>query len=387
MKAILVALIFMTALRTEAQETSSVAPLPGPSLISELPLPSKEKRTEFSLSTGLLGRSMEDLYVNSKYAGGTIALSGAHRISKELSARMEVGFILSAGSYSNLYGSEGSAPNIVYIDEAAVSYRPLKNLLFEAGVILTQFSTMPSNLESLGFPSLRQAYDFGNEDTKAQIFAQQSIPTSDTAAVQATQAGITTTFLAYGAGFSTNLQKENGFGFSGSASRFEFNNLNASAATDSQLLGNSVDSAGGPQARFRYGFAGTELGAGASYRFSQGTELSLNGAFLRNELAPEGKDRGYLYTVGFAQPLGVSEVSASIGYFYNEEDTLPASYTSSGKGSNNRFGQVARLGYTNSKENVTGFVQYTRANEIVNKPYTADRDIVVLGLEVSYDVL
>ena len=108
---------------------------------------------------------------------------------------------------------------------------------------------------------------------------------------------------------------------------------------------------------------------------------------MRNELAPEGKDRGYLYTVGFAQPLGFREVSASIGYFYNEEDTLPASYTSSGKGSNNRFGQVARLGYSNSKENVSGYIQYTRANEIVNKPYTADRDIVVLGLEVSYDVL
>lgn len=372
-----------------AQSSTSVAPTPAPqaTLKTDLVSPPETRKTKLSVTTGLLGRSLEDRYVNSKYAGGAINLNGTHRLADGLEARLAVGFILSAGSYSNLYGSEGSAPNAVYVDEAALAYKPFSSLSLEAGVILTQFSTMPSNMESMGFPSLRQTFEMGNDDYKAQLFATQAIPTSDTAAVQATQSGITTTLLMYGIGGTTNAQDRQGLTLSGSIGRFQFENLNSSAATDSQTLGNSVDAGGGPQARFRYEFEGTEIGAKTAYRFRNGFQANLSGAFLRNEKAPEGKNKGYLYSIGGALPLGNREISASVGYFYNEEDTLPASYTSTGKGSNNRFGQVARFGMANSKDAVSGFVQYTRANEIVNKPFTADRDIIVLGLEIGYDVL
>lgn len=389
MKVAVVIGIFAASISAGAQTSTAVAPTPAPQVTLKTDLVSspETKRTKLSVTTGLLGRSLEDRYVNSKYAGGTINLVGSHRIADNLEARMAVGFLLSAGSYSNLYGSEGSAPNAVYVDEAALAYKPFSSLSLEAGVILTQFSTMPSNMESMGFPSLRQTYEMGNADYKAQIFATQAIPTSDTAAVQATQSGITTTLLMYGIGGTTNAQDLDGLTLSGSVGRFQFENLNSSAATDSQTLGNSVDGGGGPQARFRYQFEGTEVGAKVAYRFKGGLKTSLSGAYVKNEKAPEEKNKGYLYSAGVAMPFGTREVSASFGYFYNEEDTLPASYTSTGKGSNNRFGQVARIGMENSKDSVSGFVQYTRANEIVNKPFTADRDIIVLGLEIGYDVL
>ncbi|MBX3039579.1 MAG: hypothetical protein KF789_02580 [Bdellovibrionaceae bacterium] len=389
MKVAIVIGILAASISAGAQSSTAVAPVPAPqaTLKTDLVSASNTKKTKLSVTTGLLGRSLEDRYVNSKYAGGTINLNGSHRIADNLEARMAMGFILSAGSYSNLYGGEGSAPNAVYVDEAALAYKPISALSLEAGVILTQFSTMPSNMESMGFPSLRQTLEMGNGDYKAQLFATQAIPTSDTAAVQATQSGITTTLLMYGIGGTTNAQDLGGLTLSGSVGRFQFENLNASAASDSQTLGNSVDGGGGPQARFRYEFEGTELGAKVAYRFKNGLKTSLSGALLRNEKAPEEKNKGYLYSVGASLPLGLKEVSASLGYFYNEEDTLPASYTSTGKGSNNRFGQVARIGMSNSKEAVSGFLQYTRANEIVNKPFTADRDIIVLGLEIGYDVL
>lgn len=343
--------------------------------------------THLSISTGMLGRSLEDKYVNSKYAGATMDLSGSHAINDQLEARLAVGFFLTAGSYSNLYGSEGAAPNVVYLDEAAVTYKPLSFLSIEAGVILTEFSSLPSNLEALGFPSFRQTLHTSGDNYKAELYATQAIPTSDTAAVQATKSGITTTLQVYGLSATTNPNDQKGLTVAGSISRFEFKNLNTSAASDSSQLGNTVDGGLGPQARFRYGYAGTETGARLAYRFSNGFKSALSGAFIRNEEAPSDRNRGYMYTGALELPMGTNVLSGSLGYFYNESDTLPASYTSSRKGSNNRFGQVGRVMLSNHKKDVSGYVQYTRANEIVNKPYTADRDIVVLGLELGYDIL
>lgn len=345
------------------------------------------KSTKLELKAGVMGRSLEDEIVNSKYAGGTLDINGERTLIKDyLAARLNLTVMMTSGSFTNLYGDEGKAPNAVYINEAAVSFTPASFLKFEGGVLLTQFSSLPSNFDALGFPGARETIEFGNEDFKIGTFAMQAIPTSDTAAVKSSEAGINSQVQMIGVTLSTDPKDKKDFGLAASVTRFDFKNLNTSAATDSQKLGNTVV-AEGPQARFRYEFGGYESSANVAYQMTKRLKGTLSGSYLKNDKAPDLSNKGYLYSAGLSTPISGNELGITAGYFYNESDTLPASYTSTGKGSNNRFGNVVRLSLENKKEKVNGFVQYTKANEIEDRPYTADREIILFGLEVAYEIL
>lgn len=352
-------------------------------------LEGSHKATKLELKAGVMGRSLEDEVVNSKYAGGTIDINAERTLIKDyLAARLNLSVIMTSGSYTNQYpdSGEGKAPTAFNINEAALAFTPASFLKFEAGVLLTQFSSIPSNFEALGFPGAKETIEVGNDDFKIATFAMQAIPTSDTAAVKSGESGVSSQLQLIGVNFSTDPKDKKDFGLAASVVRYDFKNLNTSAATDSRTLGNTV-SADGPQARFMYEFGGYESSANMAYQMTKRLKATMSGSYIKNEKAPDLFNKGYLYSAGLSTPVAGSEIAFTGGYFYNESDTLPASYTSTGKGSNNRFGNVYRLSMENKKDKINGFVQYTKANEIEDRPYTADREIIVFGLEVAYEIL
>lgn len=373
-----------TVARAEGQ---SQATLPRPPQPADAGVPAAQTAsTRLELRTGMLGRSMEDTYVNSKYAGATIDLSGERVFTPAFSARLEMSVIMATGTVSNQYSAEGGAPNAFSMNEASLTFKPWTPLTLQAGVLPMQFSSVPSTLEAVSVPSVRQTFALEGRHAKANVFAMQAIPAAGTPAVKMTENGVNSALYVYGGGLSSNPQDRQRLTVSGSVMRFAFENLNTSAATDSQYLGNSVV-AQGPQARFAYGFGGHEVSGALAYKMGDKARLTLNGGFLRNERAPSDRNRGYLYTAGVSMPVFGREVGVGGGYFYNESDTLPGSYSSGGRGSNNRFGNIARLTVRDEKQKASGFLSFTRANEITDRPYTADRDTLVFGLEAAYDVL
>ncbi len=344
--------------------------------------------TKLQISAGVIGKSMEDRLVNSKWAGGQLGLVGVREFFENMSGTLDLSFLMSAGTFSNQYGEEGLAPTAFWVNEASIAYQPLKILKLEGGVIPMSFSSAPSALDAPGFPALRQSLLWERETFKASLFAAQAIPTSGTRAVKPSENGITTSFTAFGAsvGIGTNDRRPSPIALNTSLMRYDFRHLNASAATDSQYLGNTVV-APGSQARFKYGFGGYEATAGLKVRVTPRWSTHASGAFIRNDLAPEPNNKGYQYVGGFGWAFGEREVTLSGGYFYNESDTIPGTYASMGKGYNNRFGNTARIGFEDKKEQISGFVQYVHSNEIEDRPYTADRSTVTFGLEAAYDVL
>lgn len=370
-----------TALAQTAPETAdTIESTATGSIVAEPVLKSK-----LSLRTGILGSSKEDRFMNSKYVGGSIALGGEASITEKFSGRLAVGFLLTSGSFSNLYSSEGKAPNVTYLDEAVLEFRPIDPIALQAGIVMTDISPFTSTLDSNGFPGMKESLSLKNDYVKTSFMAIQAMPVSTTATVKNTEAGVTSTFLAYGAEIATNPEDKNRLTLQASLSHFEFNDLTTSAALDSEGTGNTIVS--GRAARFIYGFAGTEGGLGASFRFSDDTTLKVSGTLLRNDLAPTEKNLGYIYSASLSFFALSGKMTTSAGYFYNESDTLPSTYTSSTRGFNNRFGQFVSFRHELRKQKLTSFMRYTRVNEIEDRPMTDDRNHVSFGLEVAYDVL
>lgn len=338
-----------------------------------------------SLTTGILGSSKEDRYLNSKYVGGAITISGEAKITEALSGRLGVFFLLTAGSFSNRYSTEGKAPNLTLLDEAVIEYRPVKPLALQAGIVTTKISPFTSTLDSNGFPGAKETLSFENDYIKTSLMAMQTMPVSTTATVKNSESGITSSFIAYGGEIATNPKNETGLTLQASLAHFEFNDLTTSAAIDSEGTGNTIVS--GKAARFVYGFAGTEGGLGASFKFSNDTTIKLSGTLLRNELAPEEKNKGYIYSASLSFGALKGKLTTSAGYFYNESDTLPSTFTSSTRGFNNRFGQFMSVRHELEKNKLTSFMSFTRVNEIEDRPMTDDRNQLSVGLEVAYDIL
>lgn len=350
------------------------------------PVESK-KATSLKVTAGVTGKSMEDRWVNSKWAGGQLGLMGKREFFENMSGALDISFLMAAGTYSNQYGSEGSAPNAFWLDEASLAWTPVKFLKLEGGVIPMSFSSAPSNMDAHGFPSLRQSLLWERKSFTASLFAAQAIPASGTGSVKPSENGITTTYMTVGASVESSEKRSSPLSLNASILRYDFRNLNSSAATDSQFLGNSVVGSPGPQARFKYGFGGYEAAGGMKLRLGSRWSTRASGAFIRNELAPNNTNRGYQYTGGFGYKFGERELTLTGGYFHNQSDTIPGAYASLSRGYNNRFGNVARIALSDKKESISGFVQYVRSNEIEDRPYTADRDTVTFGLEAAYDVL
>ncbi|MBX2988028.1 MAG: hypothetical protein KF802_09040 [Bdellovibrionaceae bacterium] len=351
--------------------------------------PAGESKNKLEVTAGLSARSLEDEIINSKYAGGTLGIVGSRKISEQLSGRLDLGFEFMSGSYTNQFdeamAQDGQAPNVFYVNEAALTYTPWAPVSLEAGVIKTEFSSLPSTFEQMGFPALRESVQLSNENHQGRFFAMQAIPTSATGAVKPAEGGLITQVSLLGVSYSNDPQEEKDTVLNAGLTGFEFRNLNASAATDSQYLGNSVVSPGS-QARFLYDFAGYETAVSVKQKFGD-QALGLSGSFLRNERAPEGYNKAYLYALDYENKFAGRDVKLSGGYFYNEPDTLPASYASAGKGSNNRFGQLARVTIEDKKENIAGKIEYMKANEIIDRPYTADREVIQFSLEAKYEIL
>lgn len=378
----------LIAVPTWAKSTtnSSSSTLQATLPVTMAPAAQKPKATTVSITAGITGKSMEDKWVNSKWAGGQIGILGSRDLLSNLKATLDMSALMTVGTFSNQYGSEGSAPNSFWLNEASLAYTPISLLKLEAGVMPMQFSALPSTLDAPGFPALRQSLLWEGRSLSASIFATQAIPTAGTGAVKPSENGVTTSYTVVGANLGTSEESLAPVALNASVLRFDFRNLNSSAATDSQYLGNSIVSPG-PQARFKYGFGGYEAATGAKFRLGSRWSTRISGAMIRNELAPKKTNLGYQYSAGIGYQAGDREVTLSGGYFYNESDTIPGTYASSGKGFNNRFGNTARLKFEDKKENITGFIQYVRSNEIEDRPYTADRDTLTFGLEAAYDVL
>ncbi len=374
----------VTAVAATAPSLANVgeiaAPMPGSRESAARGKPSA------ALTVSVNGRRIHDQYVKSSTAGPGLELAAQHRFNGKLAADLVVGALMNSGTASSLFTTEGQPSSSVYMSEASLSWEPVDPIAFRGGVIETRFSTNQSIFRSTGFPGVMERARFGGDRYSLALAATQTMPTALGISKNYVDSDRQPYLLLHTIGGAAGAEDDR-VSLSASLTHFLFSDLPANAAQDSRFVGNSVVGLGASAARFQYGFQGFEASALLRARLSRAMGVELKGASLRNQDAPEGKNSGYNATVTPVIGLASVEIKPEVGYFHNESDTLPASYTSTGVGSNNREGWLAGVKAKFKDENVTLSARWVEANKIDPNPYTADRTIFTVGLETTYDLL
>lgn len=380
-------LLFSVATFAAESTTSSL----GAASTVSAPIPSTTEpqgrgKPTAKLSVSVNGRRIHDQFVKSNIAGPGLELSAAHEFSSKLSADLVVGALFNSGTASSLFTTEGQPSSYIYMSEATLTFAPIQPLALKGGVIETRFSTNQSIFRPSGFPGVAESVKFGGDRFNLTLQATQTMPTASGVSKNYVDSDEQPYLLLHTLGGNAG-NKDDALSLSASVTHFLFSDLPANAAQDSRFVGNSVSGLGASSARFQYQFQGFEASTILRSRLSRSMKLELRTAGLRNSEAPNGKNLGYNATLIPVIDVGNMEFKPEVGYFHNESDTLPASYTSSGIGSNNRKGWLAGLRAKFKEENVTLSTRWVEANKIDANPYTADRTIFTINLETSYDIL
>lgn len=348
--------------------------------------PGDSPSNKLKVGIGVRARSTEDLYVNSKYGGLTFNLIGEARANSVLSANIDILTINSSGAYSSLYTGEGRPLSAIFLNEASVNIAATSFLDFRVGVLNTEFSTITSTFEGQGFLGYRATLYKEGDSLRGELFGSQTVPASDTAEVKTSENGINTTLDLAGFSLSTNPKDKGAFTAKFSATAFEFKDLTSSAATDSRYFGNSVVDLG-PVAKFKYNFKGYETAASMKAKFSDTWTSEAMGSYMINQSAPEGLNKGFKYSINVTKEYRQVKYTPLFGYFYNEPDTVPAVYASWNMANANRFGRYFGFNAELLKSKSKIMARWYQANEIEDKSYMADRNIVTLSAEITYDIL
>lgn len=380
-----VSMVTTSAYAADAAVSTSVGVVKAPTPIGTESA-GKSKKTTAKLSASISGRRLQDQYVKSNTSGPGLEAAFAHEFNRMFSATVVVGSVMNTGTASSLFSAEGSPSSFVYANEASLSFKPNEAILVRGGVIETRFSVNQSIFRTSGFPGVTESYKIGGDRYNLTLSATQTMPTASGLSKNYVDSDTTPYLLLHSLGGNLG-EKDDRVSLSAAVTHFVFDELPANAAHDSRFAGNSVVGTGASAARFQYEFEGIETSALMRARANRNLRFELRAANLRNWNAPVGKRSGYNATLTPIIDVGNFEIKPEVGIFYNESDTLPATYTSSGVGQNNRNGWLAGLKAKFKDENVTISTRWVEANKIAPNPYTADRTIFTVGVETSYDLL
>lgn len=378
-------LIVAPAAQAEPLTPTNSVTVASPATEAKKEDPNRENK--LSLSAMINSKSVEDSNVNAKMSGTTISLTGERNFTSYLSGNIDISLLMLTGNYSSRYTGEGAAPNGLVLNEANLTAKPFSSLAISAGVLPVEFSSlMVSTFDGAGFPGVKEAWTPVDSDNKLSIWASQTTPTSSTAAVKSSEAGVNSQLQLSGVAVETNTKDTDNLTFKLAATRFDFQNLTTSAAVDSQYYGNSVTQIG-TQARFKYEFKGYEVSTSGLVKLGSKWQLEAGAGYLNNEKAPKLLNHASMGQLNIYYLMDGVKLKGSFASFYNEADTLPAAYSRQGLGFNNRFGWMAGIKSEWEKQNVNASLRFVQANEIQDDLYTADRQILSLTVEAKYDIL
>ncbi len=343
---------------------------------------SAAKKYSLSLNTKLGASRVEDIYVKSTVAGAELGLDGKQFLLPSITSQISLGVNLYTGNASSYFTDEGRPSSGVSIREASVLFKATPNLSAQAGVIRTRFSPGNSVL-ARSFPGISEKMKWGDDFTSIRLEASQAMPTSGTVSLRVLDDDTSPYLLVHT--LATSIGKD--LSARANLTHFKFGELGSGSAQDSRFYGNTVDGYGKQNARFVYTFEGFEAGAGIDYRISDSFAISCDGYYTMNNEAPITKRAAYATALEVKYLDSTYEIAPSLNYFRAESDVLPASYSSSGFGSNNRqgFGFGLRLNFPKDQMGFSG--SWAQANKIEDNPYMGDRSVIRLQMEAKYDLL
>ena len=346
--------------------------------------------TKLSLAAAMGARSVTDDLTDSRQAGAALRFSLVKNLLDDVDGSIIAGTRLYAGNSRALFSSEFDSGSYMFVDQALLDWRIVKEGHISAGIIVQRDDVFgsPLLLGGSGFPGLQEEYTILGDQFKITLMGEQTIPTSQNLSTRAVQADSTPWFLYEKAVIDVKATSD--LRLLASMGHFAYGPLPSNVASDSKLLGNTVNGTGPQSADFAYDYEGYEVSVKSEYSLLKNLNWELEGSQLKNLRAPSGNNQGQYVRNAFSFFTAKTKWEPELGFFRNESDSSPAYYNSKWMGHNNREGyfvggNVDLPGLNQGRINISG--RYGREDVIRVTPLQADRNFFEVELEAVYALL
>lgn len=338
------------------------------------------------LTLAVYGRQVEDAFLKNKQGVSVINPEFEASYNDYLTLGLEFAALIGTGNTSNFWSEEGKAPSSILLTEAFAKVNFHENVFFRVGALETTINPISSIMSSMTFLGAQEEWQVGAKESNITLSAYQSVPSSGSVSKNLYDDGSTAYFFSETISGKFKSQTT-GTEIKVAATRFQFENLSTNVATESSLLGNSLESFEGLGKAFRYkiGFMGTETAASLNQELGS-VEIGVRGSSIVNDQAPEGYNKGKQVGVHGKLTLGNYVFKAFYSQFDYQADVTPATYSLITSRYQNRKGQKLGFDVELKKEKLALRTMYVDLKEKEINPYLANRAIYNILLEAKYDL-
>lgn len=350
--------------------------------VSDLSLLSSRSPSRFQgdwrLELGLF--SFEEDTDDSKSVRAGLATRSEYVLTKNLKLKGDFKFNTESGRTQTRF--EQGTDRFLFVNNATVEFRPLNFLVLEGGILNQSYLGQELLFSSQrAFAGAKGGLVFDTSPIKAQVFVQQSLPSSVSLNTERAEKEELPLFTSQ----SLSLSYENEalkaeFG----GLLFQYDHLPSKVAFQSAITGNTIVGHEPANSLFQYEFSGYALGSKVDVRITDNFTLLGSLQILENTNADVGNRRGQIAWVGPVVNLGDLKVAFNYGQFFAEPDAVPSYYMSLLYGGTNRQGQFGRLELEFTNHNFRLIGQYVESDTINDRVHQFSRVNYLVRLETLY---
>ncbi|MDC1174273.1 hypothetical protein OAT67_02685 [Bacteriovoracaceae bacterium] len=298
----------------------------------------KSDVSTLNFSAGLSATSVQETFVNAKLVSFKLRLKGSHQLYEALDASFEVGANLESGSNNAQFINEFEPSKNWTLKEAKVSWQPISFFNVQLGALNQKHLNNPLLVGGNAFASAKQKVSIPfTPDHEIYFESEQAIPNNQSLSErigQTNQGNPQFMHHRLGAKLDGNV-----LSIKGSVGKWNYTGLSSGVAFRSLFLGNSTNGGDSSTSKFIYGYSGISAYSEVSSQLSDMLSLNLEGQYLYNDKAPEGRNKGNRLKFG----LGIYGHEIFGEFFRNESDSSVAFYNAGLYGHNNKEGVAAGI--------------------------------------------
>lgn len=266
--------------------------------------------------------------------------------------------------------------------EVAARLRPVESLELKAGALSQGFLNAPLLITGRAFPGMSQTLKYGDKKNYFRLIGSQTIPTSNSFSTKRVEKEKTPFFFTETLQGGIELAKS--VELTGFASHYQFKDLPAVVAFESNRWGNTVSGDLPGSSYFHYDFEGWVGGGEACYCQLEAFKLRVGGYMVENTKADPTFNRGQEFFIRSDMGLLGTVVSPYYLQFFNESDTAPARYNSGARGHNNRKGSGFGLEVFFRPYNFRIVAEYMRSDVINANSSQEELESMLVKVETLY---
>jgi hypothetical protein len=269
--------------------------------------------------------------------------------------------------------------NSIYLKEASVEQKLDYDISFKAGV-LYQKEFLPSIAGyTKAFPGLGLKAPLIIHNHALEIRAQVAVPASS--GLASTSSELESSASLYSATAFLRSSWTPNFSTGLSVSRFGFNKLSSSAASESIYRGNTIANVSVSTKAFVYKYEGHEVTLGTDYK-SENFVMNLQSSFIKNNSAPTSLNQGYFVSVSPGMVLPTKSILHPVFEHYHvESDAMVAAYSDTTYGRTNRDGYRYGLALDTDRFRLS-FI-YAHSKLILNNPFQSADKTYFLNVNID----